>query len=148
MTYTFDTIEDCNVEQVIDLFIDTFTRAPWFDVYESREQVERFFARFRADNYFLGYILWDQNQPIALSMGTKKPWIEGMEYVIDQFCVAPAYQGQKVGTYFLTQIEQEIIKMGLNAILLNTDKGVPAEAFYRKAGFRSLDQNLLLVKLL
>ncbi len=32
-----------NLEECIDLFIDTFSRAPWNDKYDSREQVKDFF---------------------------------------------------------------------------------------------------------
>lgn len=146
--YQFTSIHNQNVMEAIDLFIDTFTKAPWYDVYDSRAQVENFFERFRADNYFLGYLLFENNQPIALSMGAKKPWIEGMEYVIDQFCVSPSYQNQGIGSYFLEQIEIAIQKEGIDAILLNTDKDIPAEAFYHKNGFHVLEKNLLFAKVL
>ena len=45
---------------------------------------------------------------IAISVGMKKPWINGMEYYIDQFCVKTDLQGKGIGSYFLKLIENEI----------------------------------------
>lgn len=76
-----------HVEECTDLFIDVFTKAPWNDSYSSRKQVVDFFQNHINNNYFVGYVLKAQTQIIAMSIGMKKPWINGMEYYIDQFCV-------------------------------------------------------------
>lgn len=46
-----------HIEECVDLFIDVFTREPWNDVYDSREQVVQFFENHIANNYFVGYIM-------------------------------------------------------------------------------------------
>jgi hypothetical protein len=33
------------IDECVDLYIDTFSRAPWNDVYESREKVADFFHK-------------------------------------------------------------------------------------------------------
>ena len=76
-----------HIKECVDLFIDVFTKAPWNDTYSSREQVVDFFRSYINNNYFVGYILKEQEHIIAMSIGMKKPWISGMEYYIDQFCV-------------------------------------------------------------
>lgn len=43
-----------HIEECVDLFIDEFTREPWNDVYDSREQVVQFFENHIANNYFVG----------------------------------------------------------------------------------------------
>lgn len=62
--------------------------------------------------------LTDDDYIIALSLGMKKPWIRGMEYYIDQFCVKVDWQG----------------------------KGFPSENFYIKNGFSILDELIVLAK--
>lgn len=54
-----------------------------------------FFQNHMANNYFLGYVLKGQTGIAALCIGMKKPWIQGTEYYIDQFCVKP--EGRTVG---------------------------------------------------
>ena len=77
-----------HIDSCVDLFIDVFTKEPWNDTYTSREQVVSFFQNHMANNYFVGYVLEEDDRIIALSIGMKKPWINGLEYYIDQFCVS------------------------------------------------------------
>lgn len=134
------------LDTCVDLFIETFSSKPWYDVYDSKEQVVNFFENHMNNNYFVGYVLKDENHIVALSLGMKKPWIKGMEYYIDQFCVKVDMQGQGIGSLFLKQIETDIKSKGMNAIILNTEKGYPSEKFYLKNNFDALDELVVLVK--
>ncbi|MGI5895478.1 MAG: GNAT family N-acetyltransferase [Oscillospiraceae bacterium] len=142
----FVPMEQSMLDQCVDLFMDTFSREPWNERYDSREQVVALFERYRANNYFLGYAVVEEEKVIALSVGYQKPWIQGMEYAIEQFCVEVKHQGNGVGSQLLQHIERDIAKKGLNAIILNTERGFPAERFYRKNGFRELENFLFLAK--
>ena len=135
-----------HIEECVDLFIDVFTREPWNDVYDSREQVVQFFENHIANNYFVGYIMKNADEVIAMSLGSKKPWIKGMEYYIDQFCVKADYQRHGIGGRFLELIEKNIYANGMNAIILNTEKGFPSEKFYLKNGFCSFEELVILAK--
>ena len=135
-----------HIEECVDLFIDVFTREPWNDVYDSREQVVQFFENHIANNYFVGYIMKNADEVIAMSLGSKKPWIKGMEYYIDQFCVKADYQRHGIGGRFLELIEKNIHSNGMNAIILNTEKGFPSEKFYLKNGFCSFEELVILAK--
>lgn len=139
-------LDDTVLEKSVDLFIETFSKEPWYDEFDSREQVVLFFKNHMLNNYFLGYVLKSETKVIALSVGFKKPWIKGMEYYIDQFCVHYSYQGQGVGGAFIKLIEKEMLDEGLNAIILNTEKGYPSEKFYLKNGFEKLDELIILAK--
>ena len=135
-----------HLEACVDLFIDVFTKAPWYDTYSFRKQVVDFFQNYMANNYFAGYVLQEQSDVIAMSVGVKKPWINGMEYYIDQFCVKSYLQGKGVGSHFLKLIEREIKAEGMNAIILNTERGFPSESFYLKNGFRLFEGLVTLIK--
>ena len=135
-----------HIEECVDLFIDVFTREPWNDVYDSREQVVQFFENHIANNYFVGYIMKNADEVIAMSLGSKKPWIKGMEYYIDHFCVKADYQRHGIGGRFLELIEKNIHANGMNAIILNTEKGFPSEKFYLKTGFCSFEELVILAK--
>ncbi|AJD25745.1 hypothetical protein WBZ18_05605 [Clostridium botulinum] len=59
------------VDKCVDLFIDTFSKEPWNDVYESREQVVGFFENYINNNYFIGYIAKIGDELAGLSIGAK-----------------------------------------------------------------------------
>jgi len=139
-------LNKAKLEQCVDLFIDTFSRDPWNDVYESREQVVAFFENHLSNNYFLGYVGFVAEEMVALSLGMKKPWINGMEYYIDEFCVSNTYQGKGYGGQFMQAINKDILQKGLNACILNTEKGFPSEKFFIKQGFEVLENNIVLAK--
>ena len=119
-----------HLDACVDLFIEVFTKEPWNDTYTSREQVVQFFQNHMANNYFVGYILEEEGRIVALSIGIKKAWINGLEYYIDQFCVSSELQGKGVGSYFLQLIEREIkadcTKLG-NAIRISPSSKINYE---------------------
>lgn len=139
-------IEKHMINDCVDLFIETFTKEPWNDVYESREQVVKFINNHYNNNYFLGYVALLDEKVVALSVGMKKPWIEGFEYYIDEFCVSYEMQGRGIGTWFIKAIEEDIKKQGLNAIILNTEINKPSYKFYEKNGFKTFSDLIILVK--
>ena len=134
------------IDECVDLFIDTFTKEPWYDQYESRSQVVSFFENFFNNNYFCGYVGIVDNKIAAISLGMKKTWINGMEYYIDQFCVDYNMQGNGIGSAFIKEIEGKIKDEGMNGIMLNTEKSFPSYKFYKKNGFKELEDLVVLGK--
>ena len=143
---TISKLSEEYLETCVDLFIEVFTKEPWNDVYESREQVVAFFRSHMDNNYFIGYVLAEGDNVVALSLGMKKPWLKGMEYYIDQFCVRPDLQHKGIGTHFLTLIEHEIRREGMNTLILNTEQDFPSERFYLKNGFQFIESLNTLTK--
>ncbi len=130
----------------VDLYIDVFSRPPWNDVYESRNQVVQFFQNHLNNNYFIGFVLKHKQEIIALCLGSKKPWINGLEYYIDELCLKSSLHRQGIGSHFLSLIESSIKSEGLNAIILNTHKNHPAYHFYIKNHFFPFNHLAILTK--
>lgn len=139
-------LEEYMIDECVDLYMDTFSKEPWNDEYESRQQVVDFFKNHIKNNYFLGYVAIVDKKIIALSIGMKKPWIKGMEYYIDEFCVSYLMQGQGVGSQFLKEIEKITEVEGINGMILNTEKEYPSYNFYIKNGFKSINDLIVLGK--
>lgn len=139
-------LEEYMIDECVDLYMDTFSKEPWNDEYESRQQVVDFFKNHLKNNYFLGYVAIMDKKIIALSIGMKKPWIKGMEYYIDEFCVSSLIQGQGFGSEFLKEIEIIIESQGIHGMILNTEKGYPSYNFYVKNGFKSINDLIVLGK--
>lgn len=146
MKLVFNKMEKHMLDSCVDLFIDTFTKEPWNDIYESRQQVVDFFRNHMESSCFVGYVVTMDDQLVALSLGMRKPWIKGLEYYIDEFCVSYKHQGAGIGSWFLDMIEEDIKLQGMNAIILNTEKGFPSHKFYEKNGFEVLKDMIVLAK--
>lgn len=92
---------------------------------------------------------------LFIEVFTKAPWNDTYDsrtqvidffqnHYIDQFYVKTDWQGKGTGSLFLKLIESEIRTEKMNAIILNTAKGFPAENFYLKNGFRSNEELIIL----
>jgi GNAT superfamily N-acetyltransferase len=138
---TKDMIDEC-----VDLYMDVFSREPWNDVFESREQVIPYFTNSLANNYYLGYVAMKDGKIIGLCVGMKKPWLAGLEYYIDEFCVHMDLQGQGIGSYFLKEVETRAKEEGVNGFLLNTSKNYDAFQFYEKNGYSPIGDLVVLGK--
>ena len=130
-------------EASVDLFISVFSRAPWHDVFESKDAVMNFFHAFIRLPNFKGYQLIDNNnQVIGLSIGFIKPWLKNgelrYEYFLDQYCIDYTQQGKGFGKYFMREIEERLKSENINDIILNTDLSSPAYSFYIKTGFQDM----------
>lgn len=134
------------LEECVDLFIDTFSREPWNDKYNCRQQVKDFFINYMKNNYFLGYIGLIDKKVVALSVGMKKPWISGIEYYIDEFCIGYDFQGKGVGSMFLQEIEVLLRDEKVEGMILNTERDYPSFKFYEKNGFKVLGNLVVLGK--
>ncbi|MGL5087547.1 MAG: GNAT family N-acetyltransferase [Clostridium sp.] len=134
------------VEECVNLFIDTFSREPWNDVYNSRKQVKEFFVNHMGNNYFLGFIGLIDKKVVALSVGMKKPWISGMEYYIDEFCIGYNYQRSGLGSLFLKEIENLLVIENVDGMILNTERDYPSCKFYERNGFKALGNLIVLGK--
>ncbi len=139
-------LETQHIEECVDLFIDTFSREPWNDVYDSREQVKEFFQNHMDNNYYLGYGGWINGEIKALSIGMKKPWIGGMEYYIAEFCISTECQGKGLGGMFLKQIDEMLLEEKVTGMFLNTEKEYPSYGFYKKNGFEQIGNLVVLAK--
>lgn len=124
-----------DIEELVDIYINTFSKKPWYDEFNDRNLVVKFFNNHLNNNYFIGYILLLDNNIIGMSLGMKKPWENGMEYYIDQFLINYEYQNKGYGKYFLKEIENDLKKLKINGILLNTERDFLSYDFYIKNGF-------------
>lgn len=124
-----------DIEELVDIYINTFSKEPWYDEFNDRNLVVKFFNNHLNNNYFIGYILLLDNNIIGMSLGMKKPWENGMEYYIDQFLINYEYQNKGYGKYFLKEIENDLKKLKINGILLNTERDFLSYDFYIKNGF-------------
>lgn len=135
-----------DTKNAVDLYISVFSQAPWNDTL-IKSEIELYFQRLQSMNTFLGYALLDSNtdELLGISVGFIRPWYGGEQYHMDSFYVSCDHQGKGFGSFFLRQIKKELFVINIPHVFLDTEKNFPAEDFYRKNGFTSLDDSINLV---
>jgi GNAT superfamily N-acetyltransferase len=139
-------LSEDRIKEAAELYITVFSNEPWNDEFESYEEVENFIKVFMSSDTYLSFLALENDEVIGICLGLKKPWIKGMEYYIDEFCIKSDLQGKGYGSQFLSAIEKEINLLGMYNMILNTEKGFASETFYIKNGFRQLSDLIVLGK--
>ncbi|WP_105124230.1 GNAT family N-acetyltransferase [Streptococcus suis] len=135
-----------DLEMVKQLFLSVFSQEPWNDDWSDEEQLNRYIGDLLAHPRALCFGLFDQGKLLGLSLGYIRYWYEGTEYRIEEFCISYDYQGQGHGASFLADIEKQLADRKIVHILLQTERNLPAYFFYKKCGFRALEEDVTMFK--
>lgn len=135
-----------NREIIKALFADVFTREPWLDDWSDKRQLDAYIDDLIGQNNSLTLGYFEGDRLAALSMGHVKHWFRGTEYCVDELCVDRSRQRQGIGRAFLKEMEAFLLQNGIRQIFLQTDRSVPAYAFYQQNGFTELIGHVSFVK--
>ncbi|HEM4129053.1 TPA: GNAT family N-acetyltransferase [Streptococcus suis] len=135
-----------DTEMVKQLFLSVFSQEPWNDDWSDEEQLNRYIGDLLAHPRALCFGLFDQGKLLGLSLGYIRYWYEGTEYRIEELCISRDYQGQGHGASFLADIEKQLADRKIVHILLQTERNLPAYFFYKKCGFRALEEDVTMFK--
>lgn len=139
-------LDESYLSEMAELYKISFAGEPWNDDWSDRNQLYAYVKDISGSFNSLNFGLKKDGKLAAMSLGTIRHWWEGTNYNLDELCVAPEYQGQGLGTYFMGLVEEEIRKLGYAGIFLQTDNDKPAYSFYHKIGFNDLGAHVSLYK--
>ncbi|WP_067839287.1 GNAT family N-acetyltransferase [Amphibacillus sediminis] len=134
-------------EEMKALFLDVFSREPWFDKWKDEKQVDLYLKDLIDNKNSLSLVFFDENKKlVGGSLGYVFNWWEGREYFIKEFFVSKEKQNQGIGSMFLTQISDILKGEEIKHIWLATERTVSAYHFYHKNGFTELKDSAFLMK--
>lgn len=123
-----------DITAAAQLYQTVFAQAPWLETH-ALPDVTQYITRLLAMNTNRCYALWQGKQLIGVALGFSKPWHRGIEYQLLDLFIAVDQQKKGAGTLLLETIKADLSVAGIPNIILETDKGTPAEQFYLKHGF-------------
>jgi len=127
-----------DLEAAASLYQQTFNAPPWDEGWGIDAARERLKGILAAPNG-LGVLASRDDTPIALSLGYFEAWVAGSHFKLKEMCVAPAEQRKGIGSFVLEFLLRTLKERGAVQVFCETRSGVPAEAFFRRAGFRTLN---------
>ena len=114
-------LDESYIEQMADLFKKAFAGEPWNDDWSDRTQLLEYVKEISGGYNALNYGIIRDGKLAAMTLGMVRHWWEGTNYNIEELCVAPALQGQGIGTRLLKLVSEEIKKKGCDGIFLQTE---------------------------
>ena len=134
-----------DLELCARLLVETYNGPPWNDSW-TQETAVRFLEEFTEFKRFFGFTLWEDGALIGAAFCREKAWWTHDEIYVEEFYIAPQYQGRGHGTLLLKAIEDYIRERGLAGFTLLTNRQMPALEFYLKNGFVQAEQIIFLYK--
>ena len=145
MNITIEKYDVSMLDECVDLYMKTYATEPWNEEWDSRDVVVDYISKWTSNNFFIGFVGKQNEKIIALCFGYEKPYTKGTEYYINDYIVDPDFQQQGVGTILMADVKKELAVFGIPAIMLSTQKGIPAHTFYEKLDFFTLEDTIVMV---
>ena len=142
----FIRLDSSYLEAAAQLYKKAFGGDPWNDDWSDQKILMEYIKEVSGAYNSLNYGLLIDGKLSAISFGSIRHWWEGANYNIDEFCVSKDFQGQGIGSRFMKMIEDDIKKLGVAGVFLQTDIDKPSFKFYTKNGFTNLETHVSLFK--
>ena len=131
-----------------DIYHRMFTGPEWNFSWLTRENTARYFRDMAGAPRFKGYMYMHGDSVAGACFGDVSDYFSTAQYYIKEIFVDQAVQGRGVGSAFLSAIEADLKKSGINNIVLSTSRGAKAYDFYKKNGYAESPETVFFVKFL
>lgn len=139
----FKTVEENDLNTCSNLFLSVFNEEPWNDKW-TMEKAEQYLTDFYWTPGFLGVSAIENEEMIGFIFGTRRTWWSGDEFFIHEMCVDTGRQNKGIGKALINHLINELNSNSITAISLLTDRGIPAETFYKRHGFKEIERLVFL----
>lgn len=129
----------------IKLLLNVFNNEPWNDSW-TFEGAEKYLQDYIETPGFKGFVAEEENKIIGFIFGFRKRWWQADEFYVNEMCVEISEQRNGIGTKLINYLEINLKTEGVENITLLTNRGIPAEEFYKKNGFSEIDRIIFLHK--
>lgn len=139
----FKTVEEGDLIICSKLFLTVFNEEPWNDEW-TLEKAQQYLSDFYRTPGFLGVTAVENNEIVGFIFGARRVWWSGDEFFINEMCVDTNQQNKGIGKALMDYLKKIIDSNGVATISLLTDRGIPAEEFYKRNGFKEIERLVFL----
>lgn len=91
----------------------------------------------------LGFV-YLENGVKAFVAGHREQDADSVVFYLGVLCVAPALQRRGIGSGLMQHLKATLTEMGIRSIYLLTSRDTPAEAFYKRNGYRISEEDVMM----
>ena len=126
-----------------ETFIEVFNDEPWNDKWTFTKAKKYLFDFYQTPG-FLGVLAVENDEILGCIFGVHRVWWSGDEFFINEMFVKKQQQNKGIGKALLNHLIKELDNSDISNIILLTDRGIPAEEFYKKNGFKEIERIIFL----
>ncbi|NLL22367.1 MAG: GNAT family N-acetyltransferase [Tissierellia bacterium] len=131
------------IESYAEIYLLAYEQAPWHEKYDFPD-VMAYIEAFLRDGGRMCFVLREDDEPVGMALGIIVPNPEGNYLRLEDFLIHPQKHREGYGSRMLDLLFDRIESMGIDSILLNTQRNFPAHYFYLHNGFREVESVLLM----
>ena len=128
-------VEMKDVGALARLYVAVFEREPWNEAWKVSWAEDRLGVICRSPGY-RGYLAEGPEGAVGAVLGRSLPFQGRNEFELVELFVSPGCQGIGIGGRLLSHLEGVLRGEAFASVVLITARGIGAEAFYRKRGYR------------
>lgn len=137
-------LEESNLKECSNIYIDTFNEEPWNDNWNEETAYKRLKEIFKTPG-FLGLVAIEEDEIIGAVLGNLETWFEGYMYNLKELFVMKDRKGKKIGSFLFEGLEKELTKNNVTSLSLFTIKGDLTETFYKRHGCK-IDEEIIMME--
>lgn len=141
----FKRLVEGDLNKCTETFIEVFNHEPWNDEWIFTK-AKKYLLDFYQTPGFLGVLAVENDEILGFIFGVHRVWWSGDEFFINEMCVKIQQQNKGIGRALLNHLIKELNHSNISNIILLTDRGIPAEEFYKKNGFKEIERIIFLHK--
>ena len=132
-----------DTEAAAKLYAKVFSKPPWKEHWDHHLACQRLEYIVNCPGFY-GITIWIKKKLIGFCMGNTEPFNNDSYFYLKEVCVSSKYQNQGIGSIMLNGLVKDLQEVQVDSIYLITQRQDQLEYFYKKNGFKS-DTNLLLL---
>ena len=127
-------------------YVETYNAPPWNDRWTEELALAKFVEMMSCAGAFGLVCLNDDDSFAGVILGNPETFFDCKHFFVKDFFVALSLQGKGIGTMLMAEFEKRLAAMGIDVVYLFTSKGERTEDFYKKRGFNTWSNMVLMGK--
>lgn len=141
----YEILEQEHIVELIDLYIESFNAPPWNDKWTPETVFNRLSQMMNCEGAY-GLVAYKDEEVVGMILGNHEYYYDGMQFQIKEFCVSHSLKGAGIGSQLFDEFIRRLKEKGIGEVILLTSKTEKTEGFYKKRGFDSSDDMVIMAR--
>lgn len=138
-------ITNKDIEEVSKMYVECFNAEPWNDKWTEEIASKRLLRMLNYDGTY-GVLCHEDGNILGMILGHEEYYYDGINFEIKEFCIRKDIQGKGIGIKLLENLEERLKEKGIKRIFLLTCLNNKTEGFYKKRGYTTCNNMILMNK--
>lgn len=142
---TFKEMNLNDLDEMVDIFIETFNCEPWNDNWTYETAYKRLHAMINVEDFY-GLCAYKDGILCGMILGCMEQYYNGIMFNLREFCVNNKLRGLGIGSKIINELENRLRHKGVTEMNLVTMINNKTEGFYNKCGYKEYNSMVMMGK--